>query len=193
MKKIIFFLTIFTFINNCSFDNKTGIWKEENKISKITLKKNDNLKPVFEKNQTIEKEVVNSSNIDITISKPLKNKNWLQQNLINNNNIPNLFYTDRKLLINRSSKLSKFSDELSVFKILNNNILIKDNNVVFYDHKGSIFLYSLKTKKKILNYNFYKTEYKNYNKEIALVIENDIIYAADNIGYMYAIDVKITL
>ena len=39
MKKIIFFLTIFTFINNCSFDNKTGIWKEENKISKITLKK----------------------------------------------------------------------------------------------------------------------------------------------------------
>ena len=101
MKKIIFFLTIFTFINNCSFDNKTGIWKEENKISKITLKKNDNLKPVFEKNQTIEKEVVNSSNIDITISKPLKNKNWLQQNLINNNNIPNLFYTDRKLLINR--------------------------------------------------------------------------------------------
>ena len=190
MKKIIFFLTIFTFINNCSFDNKTGIWKEENKISKITLKKNDNLKPVFEKNQTIEKEVVNSSNIDITISKPLKNKNWLQQNLINNNNIPNLFYTDRKLLINRSSKLSKFSDELSVFKILNNNILIKDNNVVFYDHKGSIFLYSLKTKKKILNYNFYKTEYKNYNKEIALVIENDIIYAADNIGYMYAINVK---
>ena len=65
---------LLTFINNCSFDNKTGIWKEENKISKITLKKNDNLKPVFEKNQTIEKEVVNSGNIDITISKPLKNQ-----------------------------------------------------------------------------------------------------------------------
>ena len=190
MKKIFFFLTIFTFANNCSFDNKTGIWKEENKISKNIQNKNDNLKPVFERDQTIEKEVINSDNIDITISKPLKNKNWLQQNLINNNNIPNLFYTDRKLLINKSSKLSKFSDDLSVFKILNNNILIKDNNVVFYDHKGSIFLYSLKTKKKILNYNFYKKEYKKYNKEISLVIDNEIIYAADNIGYMYAIDVK---
>ena len=35
-KKLIFFL-IFILLNNCSFDNKTGIWKEsEKEIRKIS-------------------------------------------------------------------------------------------------------------------------------------------------------------
>ena len=190
MKKIIFFFIILIFSNNCSFDNKTGIWKEEDNIIKKVKKNNSNFKTVFTKNKAIQKEILNNGNIEVKVLKPLRNKNWLQQDLINNNNVPNLFYIDKKILISKSSKLSKFLDESPVYKILNNNILIKDNNVVFYDHKGSIFLYSLETKKKILNYNFYKKEYKKYNKEISLVIDNEIIYVADNIGYMYAIDVK---
>ena len=189
MEKIFFFLTILIIFNNCSFDNKTGIWKEENKISKKIITK-ENFKTVFQQNKAIESEVLSTGINDITISKPLKNKNWLQQALINNNSIPNLFYTDKKILISKSSKLSKFSDESSIFKILNDNILIKDNNVIFYDHKGSIFIYSLESKDKILNYNFYKKEYKNYNKELILVVDREIIYVADNIGYMFAIDVK---
>ena len=34
--KIFYALIILIILNNCSFDNKTGIWKNENKISKET-------------------------------------------------------------------------------------------------------------------------------------------------------------
>ena len=46
-KKNIFFFLVFLLINNCSFDNKTGIWgdseKEKRKISEIEKKQKEKM------------------------------------------------------------------------------------------------------------------------------------------------------
>ena len=42
---------------------------------------------------------------------------------------------------------------------------------------------------KIINkYNFYKKKFKNLTKILNLIVENNIIYVSDNIGFLYAYD-----
>jgi outer membrane protein assembly factor BamB len=40
--------------------------------------------------------------------------------------------------------------------------------------------------KKIFEYNFYKKNFKKFSKEISFLINNDILYVSDNLGYLYA-------
>ena len=42
----------------------------------------------------------------------------------------------------------------------------------------------------ISKYNFYKNKFKNIKKKLNLIIENNIIYVSDNIGYLYAYDIN---
>ena len=51
--------------------------------------------------------------------------------------------------------------------------------------KGNIISYSLK-KKIISKFNFYKKKYKKFEKELNFIVENNIIYISDNLGYTYA-------
>ena len=62
--------------------------------------------------------------------------------------------------------------------------------MISFDHKGTIFVYSLEQGKKILEYNFYKKKYKKFRKILYLSIEDNILYVADNIGYAYSIDLN---
>jgi len=50
MKIFFFTILILPFLYNCSFDNKTGIWTGDEKLTKKE-KSLSNLKPVFKDNQ----------------------------------------------------------------------------------------------------------------------------------------------
>jgi len=192
MKRLLLvFLTVL--VVSCSFDNKTGIWRDasttlEEKQSLKTITDNDSntrLEDVFIKKKTFnqEKEPVNILNIKIDT--PLKVENWFEQYAIASNNISNFSYNGNKILLSKSSKLGKFSSDTSS---TNRNILFYKNNLITHDHKGTIFIYSLNLKKKIFKFNFYKKKFKNFNKKIYFVINKNILYAADNLGYIYAIN-----
>ena len=99
-----------------------------------------------------------------------------------NNNFSNLAYSASNTLIFKSKKLSNSKHK--------RNFLFYENNLISYDHKGKIFIYSLKHKKKLFEFNFYKKNFKNFKKEIYIAVEKNILYAADNLGYMYAIDLN---
>jgi len=178
---------------SCSFDNKTGIWKDASNISvdsqspKTIINKNTNTRyeDILIKKKTFneEKESLNLSKS--IIDSPLKLVNWFEQYAIPTNNISNFSYLGNKKLLSKSGKLSKFSSNKNNS---DRNIVFYKNNFISYDHKGTIFIYSLNLKKKIFQYNFYKKNFKNFNKEIYLIIDKNILYAADNLGYLYALN-----
>ena len=179
----------------CSFDDKTGIWNDASNIpveisrsDTINKKKvNSRFEDVFIDKKIFNEEKELDKNFNFKIENALDNTNWPQEFASNTNNVSNFKYNDNKLLISKSSKLSKTLG--SKYSLIKNTVLY-NKKIISYDHKGSIFVYSFENKKKILEFNFYKKAFKEYNKKIFLVVNENKIYAADNLGYVYAIDIE---
>ncbi len=186
MQRLIFFLFSLLFFTSCSFDNKTGIWKNaEDIIEKKEQIKDKELIDVFTENKLFDEEK-NNENIQINIENSFKNFNWTDEFFNLNNNIPNISYKNNKILVSKILKISKlkYSKDRLIRPLIYNQKIILTNN------KGIIYIFSLETQKKIFEFNFYKKKYKKYKKEIYLSIQDNIIYAADNLGYMYAINIE---
>ena len=93
--KFFYTLVILSFLNNCSFDSKSGIWKNENSIS------NDEDNNVFKDFKKISSSTERySENISIKpefvfkLEKPKKNNSWPDFFYNKNNNFRNLKYTE---------------------------------------------------------------------------------------------------
>jgi len=194
MKRLLIILGVII-LASCSFDNKTGIWKDASNIpvedSSLGSIQNDNAnqryEEIFTKDKIYNEEKVGSIPLNISIDQPIKVSNWVEQYAVPTNNISNFYYTNKDVLVSKSSKLSKFSGNKNYS---NRSVLFYENKLISYDHKGTIFLYDLEFKKKIFEYNFYKKNFKNFEKEIYLLIDKNILFAADNLGYLYAIDLN---
>jgi outer membrane protein assembly factor BamB len=189
MKSFFLIFVIFIF-SSCSFDNKTGIWKDASNIPEVvqdvrsidgdtTESRYEN---IFTKNQLFNEEVDVLSNYFFEHDAPVQTNSWLEQYGFKTNNISNFSYSGNNILVSKSSKLNKL--------LSNKNIIFYKDNLINYDHKGKIFIYSLSQKKKIFEYNFYKKKFKKFKKIIYLAVDKDILYAADNLGYVYAINIK---
>ena len=68
-----------------------------------------------------------------------------------------------------------------------NRTLYENKNVLLSDDKGNITVYSTKSQKIIFKYNFYKKKYKKIKKDLNFIVENNIVYIGDNLGYLYAL------
>ena len=169
-----FLILTVIFLYACSFDNKTGIWRDlaEEEVQSLTKKS---------KTKIFNKEIKNN-NKSVQIDNKKKIINWKVDNYNNSNNIPNVTFNDEKVLTKLSTKLSKSRNK--------NDIFFFDEKIISYDHKGTIFVYSIDENKKVFEYNFYKKAFKNSRKNISLAVDNNIIFASDNFGYLYALDIK---
>ena len=179
MKLLIFFITLI-FLQNCSFDNKTGIWKNEKIFSK---KENDifkDLKVLNTKNDTYNKITRIDNNFKFIIPKPKNNFEWNDIYYSKKNNFENFTYNNSNQLTFKSKKITN--------KTVNNYILFEKGNIIVTDQYGNIIVYSSNSKKKIAKYNFYKKKYKKINKFLNISVENNTIFVADNIGYLYSYD-----
>ena len=181
MNKIIYLIIFFFILNNCSFDNKTGIWTGSDKIAKKKNNTDQNLEYVFKKQNSILKEVDLSPNRNLNFDEPNLYLTWNQSFQNQANNASNVsFLNDGNY--KKFSKISKAT--------VNKNILVQDDKLFFSDYKGNIGIFSLSQNKIIYNFNFYKKKFKRTKKDIKLIIKNDYIIAADNFGYVYSIDFK---
>jgi hypothetical protein len=179
MKFYFIFIVIF-FLNNCSFDTKSGIWKSD----KVLVKKNDEIFKEFKKIQ-IEEDVFNEeiffdNKSNLKISKPINNLKWQDIYFSEENNLKNFNYNNYNQIIFKSKKIIRSK--------LNNNPLFHNDNLVISDDKGNIIVFSLKKKKIISKFNFYKKNFKDIKKKLNLYLENNIIYVSDNLGYLYSFD-----
>ena len=193
MKRLtLIFITIV--LVNCSFDNKTGIWKDASNIpveksTSNTINKQDvnsRYESIFVDKQIFNEERELARNFNFKIEKELQNTNWPQEFASNTNNFSNIQYSNNKVLVSKSPKLSRSLNDKS---ITIKNTILYDDKIISYDHKGKVFVYSLESRKKILEYNFYKKTFKDYSKKIFLIVDKNIIYAADNLGYIYAVNI----
>ena len=192
MKRLILIFAIFFY--SCSFDNKTGIWKDASEFPVYSGSNNtindeiDNqYEQVFTNKKTFYEEKNIANNIKLVSDPAQKNTKWLQEFGNNYNNISNFSFKNNKILAFKSKKLSKFSHKRDQ---IYNNLIFFDDKVISYDHKGTIFIYSILENKKIFEFNFYQKKFKKYLKELYMVLENSNLYIADNLGYMYVVDIE---
>lgn len=179
--KFFYFLIILVIFQNCSFDDKTGIWKNENNVSNGQNNTLKDFKTLSLSKKLFDTEIPLKKKFEFQLSKLTNNKEWNDVFYNKENNFKNFQYNDINKIIFRSKKITKSSDDF---------ILFNSGNVITSDKRGNIIIFSVNQKKIISKFNFYKKKYKNVDKTLNLTIENDVIYVTDNIGYLYAYDFK---
>ncbi len=178
--KFFFLLIILILFQSCSFDNKTGIWKNINEPlidDKGTLK---GLKSLSLSDKTFNKKIPYDKNYKFTLTEPINTTNWKDIYYNQSNNVGNLKYRGLNKLEFRSKKVSR--------NITSENILLDSDNIILTDIKGNIIIFSLSENEIINKFNFYKKKYKKLKKSLNFIIEDNIIYVSDNFGYLYSYD-----
>ena len=181
--KLFYALIIFFFISSCSFDNKTGIWQNEKYVE---LKDNllfKEFKSISSSKEKYNKIVLLDKDFKFNKTVLIKNNNWVDIYYARNNNLKNFHYKNSNQLIYKSKKISKYKTS--------NYILFEKNNVITSDEKGNIIIFSIKNDELKAKFNFYKKRYKKTPKILNLIVEKNIIYISDNLGYVYALNYKI--
>lgn len=179
--KLFHFFLITIFLYNCSFDNKSGLWKNEgDKVSK----KEENVFKEFKKfsssKKTFDEIITLKKNFKFKKKSPINNNEWTDIFYSKNNNLDNFKFDDNNLSETISKKITRNK--------LNKYLLLKNRNIIMSDEKGTIYIYSLNEKKLNNNFNFYKKKYKKIKKKLNLVIDLETIFVSDNLGYVYAYD-----
>ena len=179
--KLFYLLVILVFLNQCSFDNKTGIWKNENNITDEKNKVFDQFKTFSSTTNIYNKELIADKNYKFNIPRSISNNSWSDIFYTKNNNSVNFKYNNNNKLSFKSKKISRNN--------INKFFLFNENKVITSDVKGNIIIFSV-NENKVLKFNFYKKKYKKFNKILNIIVERNIIYVSDNLGYLYAYDYK---
>ncbi len=173
-------IILFFLFQSCSFDNKSGIWNNQNEKQ---TSKNDvfkDFKTINSRNTSFDKEMPIDKNFKFILFDKIKNEKWSDIFYDKSNNTKNFSYNDLDKVSLKTKKITKF--DIGQF------ILFQNNHVILNDENGSLIIYSLQEKKIINKFNFYKKKHRNIKKSLNLIIENSIIYVSDNLGYLYAFD-----
>ena len=179
--KLVYRFIIFIFFTNCSFDNKTGIWKNENKeILNQARDSFSDFKTLLNLKETFNQEIFLDKKTKINISPARTNLEWKDIFFNKNNNFKNFTYLGTNQIKFKSKKISK--DNIS------NYFLIEKEKLITTDSKGNIIILSINENLVFDKFNFYKKKYKKINKKLNLILEQNIIYVSDNLGYLYAYD-----
>ena len=176
MNKILGFFLIFLFLSNCSLDKKSGFWSKPQTIKED---KDYVIKELFKEDKSFDKEL--NSNVRIKLkSKPSKYS--FLNNLSNNNGRIN--YNGNL----KTSSRYKFS-KIDNFKNFEPNIVFNDNNVIFFDNKGSILKFD-QFSKLAWKKNYYNKSEKKLKPLLNMVSHENYLIVTDNLAKYYAIDVK---
>ena len=181
MKRTLYLIFLVLLLNNCSFDNKTGIWTGSKNVSKKKDVKDSNIELIFKKQNEIIKDKELPLKQNLKLERPILFTDWNQSYQNKSNYIGNVSFFNE-------GNYKKFSN-ISKSKV-NKNILVNKDNLFFSDIKGNIGVFSLTDNKLIYKFNFYKKKFKKTKIIIKLIIEDESIIAADNLGYVYSINLR---
>jgi len=191
IKKINYLILLFTFILiiGCSFDNQTGIWSgeelEQKRISELEqqTEKAINVVKIYSQDALYSKEISAVKNVILAPDK--KNSSWLMPGLNLQNSTGNIYLSG---VSNKFLKKKIGKNKFTISKIMSSPIIF-ENNIIFSDDTGSIFSINNRGKKN-WKLNIYKKIYKKIYKNLTLSIYNNNVYVADNVGFIYAINIE---
>tara|TARA_A100000164_G_C21893277_1_gene766560 strand:- start:233 stop:1552 length:1320 start_codon:yes stop_codon:yes gene_type:complete len=177
MKVLLIFLIIFLF--SCSFDNKTGIWNNSD-IVETREKRFENFKTLYTEEKSFNLEINPSENIKISLLPIKKNYKWEDEFFSDSNNSANFDFKNLSNFNLKSKKLSSYKTS--------ERILFDGKILLISDIKGNIVVSSMEQDATTYKFNFYKKRYKKIKKNLNMIIEDNIVYVSDNLGFMYALD-----
>ena len=187
IKFLIYFFLLTTF-TSCSFDKFTGIWdgskKERLRIGEIAKNQKDKISSlkIFSTNNSNLEEIVTKK--IIKLSKPKQNYSWIMSGL-NLQNFHGHIYLDG---IDNNFLKKKIGKSKFNLASVTSSPLVIDENIIFSDDTGSIFNIN-KNGKLIWKKNIYLKRYKHIYKNLVFSVYKDKIYVADNIGFIYSLNI----
>ena len=180
--KIFIILITLIFISHCSFDNKSGIWQNNNDAISTKNSQFKEFKSLSYVDDSFNKIIPIKKDFKFKIEKKISSYEWSDIFFDASNNFSNVNYTGLNQVKLKSKKLSKFE--------INKNTLYYDNKIILTDLRGNIIIYSPDEEKIITKFNFYKKKHKNIKKYLNISVDNNILFVSDNIGYLYALSLN---
>ena len=174
MNKLIATVIVIFFLNNCSFNENSRIWKNEENKSETDKK----IIKVFSESDVTVAEFNQDLKLDLSSIKIINKKKDNQNNLGLQNYKGNL----EKI---GSFKFSKL-DELN--KLDFEPIFLK-NGIIFFDKKGSIIRYD-NNYKVIWKKNHYSKAEKKLKPKLNFLLEGQNLIVADSIAKYYSVNVS---
>ena len=167
---------LFIFITNCSFDKHSGFWTKDKKVER---EKQKIIKVLFEDERVLENEF----NPGLKIN--------LKAKLINNSFINNFDNNNGRINYNGNLKsVSRFKfSKIDNFDQFEPEIVFSNNNVIFFDAKGSILKFD-NSSKLIWKRNYYSKAEKKLNPILFFANNKDTLVVVDNISKFYAMDIN---
>jgi len=173
VNKLIVLLITLIFLNNCSFNENSRIWNDEEK-----LKQSENKKKIFVEEKKIISEF--NSNVKLDLSE-ISETNTIFNNL---NNFGSQIYEGELYNVGKY-KFSKRDDET----LFNFKPVFLPDGIIFFDKKGTIIRYDL-NQKVIWKQNHYSKSQKKLQPRLNLLIEGENLLVADDIAKYYSINVN---
>ena len=173
----IFSLVFFIFLlSNCSFNKNSSFWSQS---KKIISEDNPNRIIKFEEDEAISLELNPELEIKLT-NQP--NENYFENNLDNNNGRVN-FNSD----LDQISKF-KFSKIKDFYKY-DPKISFTNNGIIFFDKKGTIFMFDNQSNL-IWSTNIYTKKEMKLNPVLQFVNNGNTLIVTDSIAKYYSLDLN---
>ena len=174
MNRLIVILIALIFLNNCSFNENSRIWKEkeDKKVS------NKNIKKVFAEDKKVVSEFNQKLKLDLS---QIKSSNNIG---INQNNFGSQKYSGqlKKIYSYKFSKLENLNQ-------LNFKPVFFKDGIIFFDKRGSVIKYDY-TGKVIWKKNYYSKAEKKLKPKLNFSIDNENLLVADSIAKYYSINLR---
>ena len=174
MNKLIIIVISLVFLNHCSLNENSRIWKD--KDQKIDNPKN--VKKIFSEEKKITIELNQELKLDFSKSKT-NNK------IIDNKN--DYGFQNYSGLINEvgNYKFSKFDD----INQLNFKPIFLNDGLIFFDKKGSIYRYS-NSQKVLWKKNYYSKAEKKLKPKLNFILDGENLLVTDNIAKYYSVNIN---
>ena len=178
--RIILIFLCFVFFQSCSFDDKSGIWKSESKSIKEKNEDFSQFKDLSTSRSSFNRELSIKDGFNFILPNPVTNLEWTDVFYNQSNSSKNFKFTDFNNRTFRSKKITKHT--------IDDYFLYHNENIISTDQAGNLNIFSLVENKKIISFNFYKKKFKKNKKKLNIIVEKNIIYVSDNLGYLYSFD-----
>ena len=179
MRFFIFFFII-SILYACSFDDKSGIWQNQNNTLMNKKDQFKDFKKISISTERFDKEIILDKKSNVQTLKPINNFEFNDVFYNNENNLANFKFSEQNKSIFKSKKITRYK--------INKSILYKNENLISSDENGNIIVFSIKDNRIISKYNFYKKKFKRLKKKLNYIIDENIIFISDNLGFLYAYD-----
>ena len=175
MNKIISFSLLLLLITGCSFNQSSKFWT---KTEIIQEENKTNIEKIFVEEEALSQEFNPDLKIDLKIDS-------VKNNFNKDYNNPGTSYFDNDLKDISKYKFSKIDN----FEQYEPEILFHQNNLIFFDNKGSILKFNEK-KNLIWKKNYYSKSEKKFKPILQFASNENFLVVADNIAKIYKVDLN---